>query len=177
MIFDRIREMAKDIFKPKLAAVLTAGVMIMGCVPAFAIESEYDYDFQIDVSAFSNAELGTISSDTPSGTTADITLNGNQLYINGHEKYLDSPMLYANDTLMLALTSMQNFMECKVYYDPALYTAYIIKGEYSIRIALGSNLAIINNAYTEYWDAPLINYDGHAVCSPQILNGFTVVYN
>ena len=61
-------------------------------------------------------------------------------------------MLYANDTLMLALTSMQNFMECKVYYDPALYTAYIIKGEYSIRIALGSNLAIINNAYTEYWD-------------------------
>ena len=73
MIFDRIRKMAKDIFKPKLAAVLTAGVMIMGCVPAFAIESEYDYDFQIDVSAFSNAELGTISSDTPSGTTADIT--------------------------------------------------------------------------------------------------------
>lgn len=160
MIFDRIRKMAKNIFKPKLAAVLTAGVMILGCVPAFAIESEYDYDFQIDVSAFSNAELGTISSDTPSGTTADITLNGNKLYINGHEKYLDSPMLYANDTLMLALTSLQNFMECKVYYDPALYTAYVIKGEYSIRIALGSNLAIINNAYTEYWDAPLINYDG-----------------
>ena len=73
--------------------------------------------FRLTFPAFSNAELGTISSDTPSGTTADITLNGNQLYINGHEKYLDSPMLYANDTLMLALTSMQNFMECKVYYD------------------------------------------------------------
>lgn len=157
MIFD-IRAIKKRALKAATALLTCA--LILSCGSAFAIESEYDYDFQIDVSMFSNTELGTISSDTPSGTDAAIRENGNTLYINGFEKQLDANMIYANDVLMVALSSLQSFLQCSVYYDPALYTAYIIKGNYSIRIALGSNLAIVNNNYTDYWDAPLINYDG-----------------
>ncbi len=140
------------------AAVIAAAVGV--CPGVYAVESEYDYDFQIDVSAFSNAELGTVTSDTPSGTTANITENGSKLYINGFQKQLDLPMVYLDGTLMIALTTLRNFMECRVYYDPAQYTAYVIKGKYSVRVALGSNLAVVNNTYTDNWDAPLINYNG-----------------
>lgn len=145
----------------KKLSILTASICIVFTqIGGYAIESEYDYDFQIDVSAFSNTEAGNISYDTPSGITANIREDGSKLYINGYEKYLDSPMIYANDILMIALTSLQNFMQCSVYYEPSLYTAYIINGEYSVRVALGSNIAIINNTYTEYWDTNLINYNG-----------------
>lgn len=145
----------------KLSSALTALVLMTAWAsPAFALDSEYDYDFPIYVGAFSNTEAGNISSDTPSGTDANITIGADSLYINGFQKGLSSPMIYANSSLMVALTSLQDFMECDVYYDSATYTAYVIKGNYSIRIALGSNLAIINNSYTEYWESELINYNG-----------------
>lgn len=151
--------MQNNIFKK--ITILTASIcIILTQIGGYAIESEYDYDFQIDVSAFSNTEAGNISYDTPSGINANITENGSMLYINGYEKYLNAPMIYANDVLMIALKSLPDFMQCSVYYDPSLYTAYIINGEYSVRIALGSNIAIINNTYTEYWDSNLINYNG-----------------
>ncbi|HIV85713.1 MAG TPA: phosphodiester glycosidase family protein [Candidatus Monoglobus merdigallinarum] len=149
-----------DIFNKTAAAAILAAAMLIGSINAYAVESEYDYDFQIDVSAFSNASAGTISADTPAGTTAAITENGSKLYVNGHERYLSSPMIYADGTLMAALTSLPDFIQCSVYYDPSLYTAYVINSDYSIKIALGSNLAVINNTYTEEWSAPLINYYG-----------------
>lgn len=150
--------------KSKQARLLSALTIIIlltvSQAPAFALDSEYDYDFPIYVGAFSDTEAGNISSDTPSGTDAEITMSGNSLYINGFHKELSSPMLNANSTLMVALTSLQDFLECDVYYDAPSYTAYVIKDTYSIRIALGSNLAIINNSYTEYWEGELINYNG-----------------
>ena len=41
------------------AAALAAAAAMMSC-GVWAVDSEYDYDFQIDVSMFSNAELGTV---------------------------------------------------------------------------------------------------------------------
>ncbi len=149
----------KNLYK-KLAVLTAAACITFTQIGGYAIESEYDYDFQIDVSAFSNTETGNVSYDTPSGINANIIEGTSLLYVNGYEKYLDSPMIYANDTLMAALPSLPNFMQCSVYYDPSLYTAYIIKGEYSVRIALGSNIAIVNNTFTDYWDTNLINYNG-----------------
>lgn len=140
------------------AAVSLAMVCTFGGV--YAVESEYDYDFQIDVSMFSNAELGTVSGDNIGSAGLEITEGSSKIYINGYEKQLSSPLIYAGGTLMTALTSLQDFMECRVYYDPAEYTAYVIKGEYSVRVALGSNLAVINNTYTDNWQQPLINYGG-----------------
>lgn len=139
-----------------------AAAIVLACAPlsGYAVESEYDYDFQIDVSAFSDTEVGNISPGTPSGTAANITEYGSVLYINGFERYLTSPMIYTNDVLMVALNSLSDFLQCSVYYDPSLYTAYIIYDRYSVRIALGSNIAIINNTYNEYWNAGLVNYNG-----------------
>lgn len=150
-------------YKKLIAAAvsLVVSVCIM-LIPTggYTVETEYDYDFEIDVSAFSDAAAGNISTDMPSGITSSIYEGTNIIYINGYERYLDSPLVYSDDVLMIAIDTLPNFMQCSVYFDPALYTAYIINHEYSIRIALGSNIAIINNMFTEYWDANLINYNG-----------------
>lgn len=150
------------IFKKILraAALAAAFTFLTSAAAAYAVESEYDYDYEVDVSVFSNMEVGNISPDTPGGTDARITEYGNTLYINGFERYLSSPLVYVNDIMMVALDSLRDFMQCDVYYDHDLYTAYIINHEYSVRIALGSNIAIINNVYNEYWDAELLNLDG-----------------
>lgn len=144
----------------KTAAAFAVLSLVAAPIGGYAVESEFDYDYEIDVSAFSNAEVGSISADTPSSTNAEFVEYGNRLFINGFEKYISQPMIYMNDILMVALDSLGDFIQCNVYYDAAQYTAYIINHEYSIRIALGSNIAIINNIYTEYWDAGLINYGG-----------------
>lgn len=150
--------MLKKTARRVVVAVL-ALVTVGFCLKAYGVESEYDYDFQIDVSMFSNAELGTVDTGM-GGDGPAVTQGAGKLYINGYEKQLSLPLIYAGDTLMVALTSLQDFMECKVYYDPAAYTAYVIKDIYSVRVALGSNLAVINNTYSDNWQQPLINYGG-----------------
>lgn len=141
------------------AAAIAAAAAMVSC-GVWAVDSEYDYDFQIDVSMFSNAELGTVGGDTVGESGAEITRGPDSLSINGYEKQLSRPIIYMDGAPMIALNSLRDFMECSVYYDPSLYTAYVIKGMYSVRIALGSNLAIINNTYSDNWSKPLVNYGG-----------------
>lgn len=159
--YNKISGILQICYKPAalLLAVLGAAILIYSG-DAFAIESEYDYDYQIDVSVFSNMETGNISSDTPSGTTAEIVTNGNTISINGYARTLRDNLIYADGVEMISLNSLQDILQCSVFYDPELYTAYIVHKKYSIRIALGSNLAVINNVYTENWDSNLINYNG-----------------
>lgn len=140
-------------------ATVVVITLSFGTINALAIETEYDYDTEIDLSVFSDMEKGNIVS-APDSDSSDIIYGTNIIYINGYERYLDHPLVYSGDVLMIALNSLPNFMQCNVYFDYSLYTAYIINHEYSVRIALGSNIAIINNTFTEYWDENLINLNG-----------------
>lgn len=142
------------------AAVLSAMAVLSAPLCGLAVESEYDYDFEIDVSAFSNTEVGNISAGADGAAGAEIVEYGNNLFINGFERSLSQPMVYVDGILMVPIDSLPDFMQCNVYYDAEHYTAYIINHEYSVRVALGSNIAIINNIYTEYWDAELLNLGG-----------------
>ena len=77
--------MLKNMLRRTVAAAASLAVVCtFGGV--YAVESEYDYDYQIDVSMFSNAELGTVSGDTVGSAGLEITEGSGKIYINGYEK-------------------------------------------------------------------------------------------